>query len=76
MNLDEVERCDLYVGLFGRDYGTEDEQGISPTEREFDRAAALGKHRLIFVKGTSDDARHPKMQALIGRAPGVDSRSC
>ena len=66
--LDEVERCELYVGLFGRDYGTEDAQGISPTEREFDRAAALGKHRLIFVKGASDDARHPKMQALIGRA--------
>ena len=22
--LDEVERCDLYVGLFGSDYGTED----------------------------------------------------
>ena len=66
--LDEVERCDLYVGLFGRDYGTEDEQGISPTEREFDRAAALGKQRLIFVKGASDDARHPKMQTLIGRA--------
>ena len=63
--LDEVERCELYVGLFGDE---EDEQGISPTEREFDRAAALGKHRLIFVKGASDDARHPKMQALIGRA--------
>ena len=66
--LDEVKRCDLYVGLFGRDYGTEDEQGISPTEREFDHAAALGKHRLIFVKGANDDARHPKMQALIGKA--------
>ena len=66
--LDEVERSDVYVGLFGRDYGTEDDEGISPTEREFDRAAALGKHRLIFVKGAQGDARHPKMQALIGRA--------
>ena len=66
--LDEVERSDVYVGLFGRDYGTEDDEGISPTERELDRAAALGKHRLIFVKGAQGDARHPKMQALIGRA--------
>ena len=66
--LDEVERCDLYVGLFGRDYGAEDTQGISPTEREFDRAGALGKHRLIFVKGGDGEVRHPKMQALIGRA--------
>ena len=67
--LDEVDRCDVYVGLFGLDYGNEDEEGVSPTEREFDRATAVGVHRLIFVKG-SDDARHPKMQALIRKAQG------
>ena len=66
--LDEVERCDLYVGLFGRDYGSEDDDGVSPTEREFDRAEALGKHRLIFVRGGAGDTRHPRMQALIDRA--------
>ena len=66
--LEEVERCDLYVGLFGREYGSEDDDGVSPTEREFDRAEALGKHRLIFVKGGSAETRHPRMQALIDRA--------
>ena len=66
--LDEVEQCNLYVGLFGRDYGTEDEKGESPTEREFDHATTLGTHRLIFVKGADDGTRHPKMQALIGKA--------
>ena len=66
--LDEVERCDVYVGLYGRDYGSEDAHGASPTEREFDRAGALGKHRLIFVKGGAGDTRHPRMQALIDRA--------
>ena len=66
--LDEVEQCDLYVGLFGNDYGTEDEDGISPTEREFDQATASGIHRLIFVKGTDDNTRHPKMQTLIRKA--------
>ena len=66
--LDEIERCDLYVGVFGRDYGTEDEQGISPTEREFDHATALGKQRLVFLKATEGGNRHPKMQALIGKA--------
>ena len=25
--LDEVERCDLYVGLFGKEYGAEDDTG-------------------------------------------------
>ena len=66
--LDEVEQSDLYVGLFGDDYGFEDSDGISPTEREFDRATDSGIHRLIFVKGTDDSARHPKMQALIRKA--------
>ena len=66
--LDEVERCDVYVGLFGFGYGSEDEAGVAPTEREFDRASALGVHRLIFVKGEDDSARHPKMRALLGKA--------
>ncbi len=66
--LDEVERSDLYVGLFGNDYGSEDADGISPTEREFDQATASGVQRLIFVKGTNNNNRHPKMQALIQKA--------
>ena len=66
--LDEVERCDIYVGLFGRDYGSEDVEGVSPTEREFERATESEKHRLIFVKGAEGSGRHPKMEALIARA--------
>ena len=66
--LEEVERSDIYVGLFGSEYGTEDDKGVSPTEREFDHAAALSKHRLIFVKGVGDRARNPKMQSLIDEA--------
>ena len=66
--LDEVERCNIYVGLFGADYGSEDGEGMSPTEREFNQATAVGSHRLIFVKGAGDDVRHPKMQALIRKA--------
>ncbi|MDD3713117.1 MAG: DUF4062 domain-containing protein [Candidatus Izemoplasmatales bacterium] len=62
--LDQVDRCDVYLGLLGNDYGYEDAQGVSPTEREFDRATSAGKQRLIFVKGENDDARHPKMQSL------------
>lgn len=66
--LGEVDRCAVYVGLFGHDYGFQDAAGVSPTEREFDRATAQGKLRLIFVKGADDAARHPKMRALIQRA--------
>ena len=66
--LAEVERSAIYLGLFGNEYGSEDAAGISPTEREFDRATALGKERLVFVKGSDDKARHPKMRALIAKA--------
>lgn len=66
--LEQVDRASVYVGLFGNDYGREDTDGISPTEREFDRATAAGKTRLIFVKGADDARRHPKMQALIRKA--------
>lgn len=65
--LDEVERCEIYVGLFGQDYGFEDIVGVLPTEREFDRAAELEKHRLVFVRG-GEEGRHLKMRALIGGA--------
>jgi len=66
--LDEVEHCDVYIGLFGDEYGVEDAQGLSPTEREFAVATRLHKHRLVFVKGADDRSKHPKMQALIQRS--------
>ena len=65
---DEVKGCGVYIGLFGNDYGFEDAEGISPTQREFDLATSQHKPRLIFVKGSDDKTKHPKMQALIRRA--------
>lgn len=66
--LNEVDRSAIYIGLFGVDYGFEDPAGVSPTEREFDRATRLGRERLVFVRNADDAARHPKMRALIARA--------
>lgn len=68
--LDEVTRCDLYVGLFGSDYGSPDDAGLSPTEREFDCARDTGSHCLIFVRRAPPGAREPNMQTLIDRAQG------
>ena len=65
--MSEVERCDVFIGLFGNEYGVEDNGGLSPTHREFEQASRLNKYRLIFVKG-SDNSRHPKMQELIRQA--------
>ena len=66
--LSEVERCDVFVGLLGQSYGMEDVDGLSPTEREFDRATALGKHRMIFLTVAKESHRHIKMQALVAKA--------
>lgn len=66
--LSEVDQCDVYLGLFGDEYGFEDAEGLSPTEREFDRATAAGKARFIFVKGVDDAGRHPKMRSLVRKA--------
>lgn len=63
MYLAGVDRCGIYVGLFGDEHS-------APTEREFDRATSKGKIRLVYVKGTDDAARQPEMNALIKRAAG------
>ena len=67
----EVAKCDIYLGLFGVKYGFEDQEGISPTEREFDEATRLHKTRLIYVLGGQDLPRHEKMNKLIQKV-GID----
>ncbi len=66
--LAEVDRAAVYLGILGDEYGWEDDEGLSPTEREFDRATLRKKNRLVFVKGTDDSQRHKKMKALIRKA--------
>jgi predicted HTH transcriptional regulator len=68
--LHEVDCCDVYLGIFGNQYGSQDAEGVSPTEREFDRATEQGKTRLIYVWGTDDSQRCPEMKRLIRRASG------
>ena len=65
--LSKVGSSDIYVGLLGWGYGSEDEDGVSPTEREYNRASERGIHRLVFVKGGEDGARHPKTRALVNK---------
>ena len=66
--LEEVARCDIYIGLFGAQYGSSDKEGVSPTEREFDRASELGKHRLVYLKRIWNQAQDPRIKLLIDKA--------
>lgn len=63
--LNEVEKCDIYLGILGYEYGHEDKEGLSPTEIEFNHATKLKKTRMIYVWGEDDKRRHPKMQQLV-----------
>jgi ATP-dependent DNA helicase RecG len=72
--LEEVDRCDIYLGILGNEYGSQDADGISPTELEYDRATERRKTRLIYVWGRDDKKRHPKVMRLIQRASGELTR--
>jgi len=66
--LDRVGKCDIYIGLFGENYGYEDENGISPTEHEFNMASESNKARLIFLSSHTNKERNPKEILLIKKA--------
>jgi ATP-dependent DNA helicase RecG len=66
--LKEVERCDIYLGIFGYEYGFEDADGVSPTELEYAHAGRHGKTRLVYVWGADEKQRHPKMRQLVKKA--------
>lgn len=61
--LSEAATSDIYLGIYGRDYGYEDEEGVSPTEREYNTATEHNKYRIVFVKRCEE--RHPKEVSFI-----------
>jgi ATP-dependent DNA helicase RecG len=67
--LREIDKCVIYLGVFGLRYGRLNENGISATEQEFDYAIEIGRDPLIFVKDLTPKAsRAKRMQALIRKA--------
>ncbi|HNQ62905.1 MAG TPA: UvrD-helicase domain-containing protein [Syntrophorhabdaceae bacterium] len=64
-------KSDVYLGIFGRDYGIENTKGISLTEMEFDLATAEHKPRLIFITHHQSNERHPKELKLIKKTEDV-----
>jgi len=63
--LAEVESCDVFLAILGNEYGWKNEDGLSPTELEFDHATKTHRERLLFVKGEGDKDRDPDMTALV-----------
>jgi len=65
--LDKVKSSPIYIGLFGNQYGSwRDDEGLSPTEKEYRLATQLCKRRIVLVK--KDNTPEPEMKALIAQA--------
>lgn len=69
--LDEIEKAEIYLGILGKYYGFEDEEGISPTEREFDHATLLNKTRFIFITNHDSSERESKQLNFIDKVQSV-----
>jgi len=63
----EVKNSDIFVCILGRKYGSKDDEGISPTERELRTFIEHSPHKdvLIFVKGRDDVDRDEEIQELL-----------
>lgn len=65
--LEEVRKCNIYIGILGNKYGATKKTKISPTEAEFKEAKKKHKTILIYIKGdnTNDKKREAGVQELI-----------
>lgn len=68
--LEKLKECDIYIGLFGNEYGNPEEDGLSPTEREYRQAKAEEKYILVFLKGKTDTERDHKLKELLKEFKG------
>lgn len=68
--ISEVGRTDIYLGIFGNSYGYEDVEGISPTEREYDKATEESKYRIAFIYNAEPEYRDDKEKNFISKVEG------
>lgn len=61
----ELQDSDIYLCIIGQEYGYEDHQGVSPTEREYDEAKKSDIPRWVYIKDSAGHTRHPKETAFI-----------
>ncbi len=69
--LHEVEQCDIYLGLLGKEYGFEDKSGVSPTEKEYNHATKHHKTRLLFLTNHPSAERNKKENLFIVKVQEV-----
>ena len=70
--LNKIKSCHVYIGIFGKYFGSEVKKGLSATESEYNLAAKLGKKRYIFILKTND--RETKQQRFISKIDNTVKR--
>lgn len=63
--LQEAKSSDVYIGIWGNQYGGNKKDKVSPTEAEFREARKSKKQALVFLKGNDDGAREEGVRKLI-----------
>ena len=60
--LEQAAKSEIYLLLLGGQYGYQDAEGFSPTEREYDTATANHAYRIAFIKSVT--TREDKEEAF------------
>ncbi|MDP3111417.1 MAG: ATP-binding protein [Thermodesulfovibrionales bacterium] len=71
--IDEVRKCDIYLGILGYEYGAADKNNVSATELEFREVKSTGKDILIYIKGKDDTKRDKRLKKLISEIKDEDA---
>ncbi len=71
--LDEVRKCDIYLGILGNEYGAVNKNNLSATEQEFREAQDTDKEILIYIKGKDDTKRDKRLNKLINEIRDEDT---
>lgn len=60
---EEVRKSDVYIGLIGSDYGTIKDNGLSPTEEEYDEFHASNLDSFFYIQNV--DKRDAESERFI-----------
>ena len=60
---EEVRKSDVYIGLIGSDYGTIKDNGLSPTEEEYDEFHASNPDSFFYIQNV--DKRDAESERFI-----------
>lgn len=63
--LKEVSSCDIYIIIFGDEYGKVPQDKLSATEEEFREAHKKVKYVLVYIKGKTDKTKNKRVKELI-----------